>query len=186
MDGEGAFSESADRIEDIVRALCPDEGTCFLVVDFDIVHDGSSELRDAGVRPSTEGLLGQQREESLHEVEPGGVRRREVQNESTILLQETLDGRGLMGRQVVENDVNLEALRHVRIELSEETNDIDRSVLPLGASEDLPRCYIESREQVECPMSNVVCVRRSGRPISIGNIGCARSSATTPDFSSKQ
>src|SRR5215213_11026461 len=65
-------------IEDFVRGLGPLEGLAVLVVRIDVRKDGLAELRDARVRSALERLLGEQPKESLDEVQPRGIGRREM------------------------------------------------------------------------------------------------------------
>ena len=100
-----------------------------------------------------------------------------MKNEASISLQEGLHGRCLVGRQAVEYDVNLQTFRHMPVELLEETYDVDGSMLPLRSGKDFTSSYVERGEQIESAVSDVLWVLRSGLPISIGRIGCARSRA---------
>jgi hypothetical protein len=100
--------------------------------------------------------------------------------------QPALDGRGAVRREIVEHDVDVEAWVDTRFDLPQEADEILGAVLCLAARNDLPGGDIERGEQVQRAMPDVVCVRRSGCPKSIGRIGCARWSAWIWDFSSRE
>ena len=72
-------------VEDLVGGLDPlKEGPAF-VVRLDVGEDRVAQLGDARVGSALERLLGQQSKESLHEVQPRRVGRREVKLETWIV-----------------------------------------------------------------------------------------------------
>ena len=70
MDLLCAEAEAPHLLEDLIGGLRPFEGLALLIVDLDVVEDRLAKLRDAGMRAALEGLLGQQAEEPLDQVQP--------------------------------------------------------------------------------------------------------------------
>ena len=87
-----AKTKAPHLVEDLVGGLRPSEGLALLVVCLDVREDGLAQLRHARVRSPLQGLLGEQSEEALHEVQPRRVRRREVQMEAR-MTEQTSDAR---------------------------------------------------------------------------------------------
>lgn len=102
-----AETESAHLSEDLVSGLGPLEGLSLLIVGVDVGGDRSTKLRNTGVRSSPKGLLGEQAEEALNEIEPRRVCRREVQLETRVSSQPPPDDRRLVGGEVVTVSFNL-------------------------------------------------------------------------------
>jgi len=70
VDLDGSLAEALDRLEDLVGGFGPFEGLAGFVVRLDVGEDGLAESGNAGVRAPLEGVLGEQSEEALDEVEP--------------------------------------------------------------------------------------------------------------------
>lgn len=73
------MTKSCDRGQDIIRGLGPDKRLRLRVGDREVLRDGGFELPRTAMDPTPQLLLRQRSEPSLDEVQPGGVRRREVQ-----------------------------------------------------------------------------------------------------------
>src|SRR3954469_14990166 len=108
MDLLHAKAEASHAVEDLSRGLDPFERGVPLVVRVDIRQDGRAQLRNARVRSAFQGLLGEQAEEALHEVEPRGVGRREMKLHTRMAKQPSLHGRRFVSRQIVEYDMDVQ------------------------------------------------------------------------------
>jgi len=76
-------------------------------------------------------LRGEFCEPSLHKVEPARIGGREVQREAGMANQPSLDRRPLVGRGVVEDEVDIEMCEHRLVDDVEEPTEL-LSTLPRG------------------------------------------------------
>ena len=79
MGGKGALGEARNAAQDLVRGLHPDEGLCVGVGGFGVGLDGVPQLALGAVTASSKLAVGQPSAPALHLVEPGAMRRREVE-----------------------------------------------------------------------------------------------------------
>src|SRR5512145_324089 len=108
------------------------------------------------MRPSAQCMVGEQAEEALDEVQPGCVRWGEVQVKSRMFQEPALDLRRLVRREVVQHDVDVEAFRDVRVDLTEEELELVGSVLWEATSKDFASRSVERGEEVGRAMADVV------------------------------
>ena len=92
--------------------------------------------------------------------------------------------RGSVRREDAEHDVDLSRRLDVSIRSREERPRSPAPDAGVGIGRHLAGRHIERREQIQRAVAQVLCVRRSGWPRSIGRIGGARCSAWICDFSS--
>jgi len=93
VDGvQGAPTKSRDVIKDLVGRLRPPERLRVLIVEREVVEDGRLELGGAAMRPRSDLLLGQEREEALDEVDPGRSRWSETLAGPAVLTGFAADG----------------------------------------------------------------------------------------------
>lgn len=116
MGGDRALTKALDALQDVIGRLGPDERLGILIADLDIASDIAFQLDDALVRGSLDLPLREQREPSLDLVEPGAVRRREVEVEAGVLREPSLDRWCLVSRIVVHHDVDVELLGNLLVE----------------------------------------------------------------------
>jgi len=124
-------------------------------VRFDVREDRGAQLGDAGVGATLERLFGQEAEEALHGVQPRGVGRGEVELDAG-MAEPLTDGRRLVGRQVVQDDVNLESRVHLFLDLAKEDQEVLCAMTLLAARDDLASRHVQGGEQVEHSVTNVV------------------------------
>ena len=79
-----ADAEAAHLLENLVSCFGPLERFASFVVSVDVVADRLAKLRNARVRAALKRVSAQQPEETLDEVQPRGVRRREVENKAWV------------------------------------------------------------------------------------------------------
>lgn len=103
-----------------------------------------------------ERVLGEQTEEPLDEVQPGRVGGREVEVEAWVSSEPAPDRRSSVGREVVEDDVDLEVVFDTAIELAEKVHEVLGAVLSLDLRHDFSGSDVESREETERAVANVV------------------------------
>ena len=93
--------------ENVFGGLAPDERLRLGVVQQQIVVDRVLEVVDAGVATATDALCGDLGEEAFDQVHPGRACRSEMQLEAGMLVQPGLHLGRLVGRIVVENQMNV-------------------------------------------------------------------------------
>src|SRR3984957_3697356 len=76
-------------------------------VGVDVTTEFASQVRDRGENAAGDDLAFNLGEPDLHLVEPRGIRRGEVQLHARMLLKEVSNELGFVGREVVEDDMNL-------------------------------------------------------------------------------
>src|SRR3954466_2556255 len=116
----GAEAESPHFAENLIGGLRPPKRLAVLVVRVDVAEDRLPQLRDARVRASFEGLLGEQPKESLHQIQPRRVRGREMKMDARMPEQPPMHRRRPMGREVVQHDVDLQRGCDAALDLTEE------------------------------------------------------------------
>ena len=80
--------------------------------------DGGFELGDAAEGAAPDGILGDQPEEALHEVEPGGGGGGEVQLEARMLGEPRLHPWMLVGGIVVDDGMQIEPFRRGAVDVA--------------------------------------------------------------------
>jgi hypothetical protein len=138
-----------------------------LVVGLEVEADCILELAGAPVHPSLELLASQFSKPALHLVDPGRVGRREVQVESGMAEQPALRRRRIVGAEVIEDEVDLEISRHLRIDAVEELPELDRTVASMDLADDRPGRNFEcgkerGRAMTQGPLPKPVAVAAAG------------------------
>src|SRR5262245_52064803 len=99
----------ADLGFDVFRCGCPSEGLGVLVPVRDEAMNGALKLPDRVEAPASDGLLGDEAEPALDEIEPRGAGRREVQVETGMLGKPRSNRRVLVRAVVVADEVDVAA-----------------------------------------------------------------------------
>lgn len=99
-------------LQDDFGGFGPHERFGIGVVVQEVVVDRGLQFGNAGEGSAPDTLPRDLREEALHEVHPRGARRREVQLEAGMLGKSAVHLVGLMGRGIIEHDVDVEVLLH--------------------------------------------------------------------------
>ena len=89
-----------------------------------ILESYGVELTYRGVGAAAQFLGGQLGEPAFDEVQPGRAGRGEMQNEAGMVCQPTLYRRCLMGRGVVENQVDVEIGGHFTVDFAQEGQEL--------------------------------------------------------------
>jgi len=99
----------SDRIREDSAArigVGPAEGTCNFGVGANVLADLASQIGDGGEDAASEQIALDFGKPQFHLIQPGRISRREVKVNLGMLGEELLDGLGLVGRQIIEDDVN--------------------------------------------------------------------------------
>ena len=106
------------------RGLAPLEGRGGRIVGLDKGVDGLAQLPDRGEAGAFERAPGENREPDLDLVEPGRMGRRVVQEDPGASVEELLDFGCEVGREVVDDAVQFQTGRRLRVEVGEELDEV--------------------------------------------------------------
>ena len=93
-------TKTAHGFDDLIGGLGPDEGLRILVVLIEIVHNGAYQLPRAAMASATDLFACENREPTLHEIEPRRAGRCKVKMKTGMLDQPPFD-RGCLVRCVI-------------------------------------------------------------------------------------
>ena len=141
--------------DDIGRVLGPDEGSRIGVPVFDVRPDVPYESGDGVEGTSSNGLAGEDTEPGLDHVEPGSALGCEVKREAGVLGKPSLDGRGGVGRGVVQDDVKLSAAVEP-VESAKKTEEVSTVMGLRAMADDFSGGDLESCVEAGDPVSAVV------------------------------
>ena len=108
-----------------------------------ILSDGGDQFGHAREAATTDSLVGDLAEPTLHHVQPGTRSRDEVQLESWMSLEPRFHMRVLVGRVIVHDDVQIEFGRGFDIDLLEETGEL---LMPMARHAVLDHLAVEHAE----------------------------------------
>ena len=133
---ERLLAELRDAGEDFIRIAYPLEWHRVFVVSLQELVDGRFDGTNASMDPSLQLLLGESREEALVLVEPGRVSRSEVQAEARVLCEPACDLLGFVGREVVQDNVDVQIGGDGFIDEPQECDELYGSMAPKALSDD--------------------------------------------------
>ena len=119
-DGRERLPGPVHLLQNLRGRLRPDERPGVLVVGLDVLLQARFEVGDGVEDAAADPLLRQRAEEALDQVQPRGARRDEVEVHTLRAPGPLPDLAVLVGRVVVEDDVDLLVLRHLPLDLAEE------------------------------------------------------------------
>jgi hypothetical protein len=115
----------------------PDEGFWVSVVVFDEVVDGGFQFFGGAVDAAPELTFGEQREPSLDQVEPRSRSGSEVHMEARAFGQPVLNQLRFMGAIIVQDEVNIQLVRHILLDSVEEVAELFGAMPLLVLADDL-------------------------------------------------
>ena len=136
-----------ELVEDDIGGFGPDEGLGVIVVLVDVAVDGGLEIDDGLEGAAADAPAGEDGEEALYGVEPGGGGGREVEGPSRVARQ---PGAGLgmfVGPVVVENDMDDLSGGDLALDRVQEADELLMRMLLHAAAEDHPVEDVEGGEQ---------------------------------------
>jgi hypothetical protein len=113
----------------------------------DVAVDGGFEFRRGAVGTSPESVVGQQGEEPLDLVDPGGRGRRVVDVPARPLGEPVADELRFVARGVVHHHVDVEVGWHSGLDRVEEAAELSRPVPRHALADDGTRLHVERSEQ---------------------------------------
>ena len=117
-------ARTGDFCEDFFRRFGPDEGLGVSIVMVEVLVDGRFELGNGGEDAASDAVLGDQAEEALDLIEPGGRGRGEVQVKARVLGQPCLNVAMLVRSVVVEDEVEIAFLRRLPVDGPQEAQEL--------------------------------------------------------------
>ena len=153
---EGGEAEALDAGQDGVGGFGPDEGSGMSVDALDVGADGGFQRARRAVHAAPELLVGEVGEEPFDLVDPGRRGRGEVHVPARPLGEPPLDRRGLVGRHVVHDDVDVLILGHVGLDGVQEGAELAGAVACEAASDDPAGGGIQGGEQGERAVAGIV------------------------------
>jgi hypothetical protein len=133
--------------EDVGGGLGPHVGLGGCIVLQQVVFDRLFQFGDAGERATANAFVRDPGEEALDEVQPGRRCRDEVHLESRMLGEPRLHRRRLVGRVVVDDQVQLDPLPYCTVDLLEEPDELFSPVARLAFADDDAGLHVKCGEQ---------------------------------------
>lgn len=143
-------------MKDRICRCGPCEGTAVAVVVLDEVVDSCDQVSDASEATSTDRLLGDKSEPTLHLIEPGRVGGSVVDLEAGTFCKPESDPGMLVSGVVVDDQMNIEFFRHGVIDALEELKELLMTMTCLALGQDSAGGDVECGEQGGGAMANVV------------------------------
>lgn len=156
MQVERALCKARDASQELVCRLDPHERLGLEVRPADVRLDRLTKLPLGTVTSAAKLSVGEAREPALDLVQPGGVRRCEVENEAWMPLHEALHAWRLVRGEVVEHDMDAEVRRHLFIDKGKEPDELDAPMAFAQAGKHLASANVQRCEQVERAVPKVV------------------------------
>ena len=156
MDLESAEAEAVDGGKDVVGGFGPAKGLWLGVVGVDVGVDVGFEGLGRSMDAAADLLLGEQREEALDLVDPGGRGRGEVDVPAGALGEPVADEPGLVAAGIVDDEMDVEIGRHVALDGVEEAAELPGAMAGEALADDLADLHVERGEQRERAMPLVV------------------------------
>ncbi len=142
-----SLTKSSDLGEDLVSRFCPDEWFRLPVADGQILPNGGFERQRAAMRAALDLLLGQCGKPALDEIQLEGDGRREMQVKPGMACELSPHPRRLVRAVVVENQVNVEVRRDLRVDRIEKLQELLTAMPPVQLADNPARRDIERGEQ---------------------------------------
>ena len=151
-----------DGGDDFVGIGDPLEGLRLGVVIVEEAVDGGLEVGDGSEDAALEAALGQDGEEALDGVEPGGRGRREVERPARVARQPSPNGGMLVGGVVVDDRVDRLSGRNLALDGVEEADELLMPMALHVAADHGSVEHVHRREQGRRPIALVIVGHGSG------------------------
>ena len=160
---DNPLAVGGEGVQDLVGGLGPDERLGVPVPLVDPLTDIGLQLGDIAVGGPAQLAAGQLGEPALNKIQPGRAGGREVQLEAGMLQQPVLDRRGLVGGVVVQDQVQVQVLRHGGIDELEEPQELLVPVPPVVLGDHRAAGQVVGGEQAGGAVPDVVVRAALGR-----------------------
>src|SRR5262249_20788838 len=139
----GSQTKSGDGGKNLVRRFRPGEGLRMPIAHGEVMFDGRLQFAGAPMRPATDLLLRERGEPALHEIDPGGAGRGEVQMKSWPFGHSAMAQRGLVGLVVVEDQMDVEPAGHRRVDRIEKVPELGGAMAAVTLAEHLAGLHVQ-------------------------------------------
>src|SRR2546426_11969960 len=112
-------------------------------MDLDVANDGGFQFAGAAVDTAPNLFLGQHSEPALHQVDPGGPSRREVEMKARMLSQPAANPRGFVRAVVVQDEVGLKGGGHRHLDLIQELAELNGPMATMALPQDGAALHIQ-------------------------------------------
>ena len=140
----------------------PNERLGVGIVVLQVGFDCGLEFGDTMENATADGVAGDQAEEALDLIDPGGRCGREVEMEAGVVLEPSLDLGVLVRCVVVDDEMQIEQFWGVAVDGAQEAQEFLMAMAAHAFADDLARGDIERREQSRGSMALVVVGHRAG------------------------
>src|SRR5215813_151799 len=130
------MTKACDARQDLVCRLLLEKKIRPLIGEVEVAADGRLELASAAVDTPPQLLLSQRGEPALHEIHPGPTGRREVDVKPRMPEHPAMNHRRLVRARVVDDQMDVEILRHCAVEGHQEVPKLPRAVALMKFSDD--------------------------------------------------
>ena len=137
-----------------------------------VVFNGRFQFSDAGERATANAFVCDLSKEALDQVQPERRSWDEAHLESHMLGEPRLHSSRLVGRAVVNDQVQRDPLSCFTVEVLEELNELFRQVAQLTFADDDAGLQVECGEQLRRAVTLIIMHRVGGPAIFIGKPGC--------------
>ena len=135
--------------------VTPSERDRRFVVVADITHDFSGKIRPGFEDAASNDVALDLREPDFDLIEPRRVSGRKVKTDARVLAQESFDGFGFVGREIVGNDVDLSPRFHTGNHLLQKDDELGAGMAVGGLAQDLSAGGVEGRIERKGPVAEV-------------------------------
>jgi len=156
------------------------------VVVSDVSSNLAREVRNGREDSTCDDIALDLGEPQFNLVEPGRVRRREVNVDLGTVIEEVADALGLMGREIVDDDVDLAPRRLAGDDVTKNRDELCGRVASGGLTEHLSALGVEGRIEGQRVVAEVLEPVALARPGEKGRTESSRSRAWIAVFSSTQ
>lgn len=145
------MTKSSHACQNLIGGFRPHEGRRLFVRMGDVGPAGVPECRRAAMYPAPQLFLGEQSKPALHQIQPGGAGRREVDMEARALEQPPSDAGRLMRPIVVEDEMHVQLRRDCRLNRVEERAEFTAALPLVQLPDHLARLHVQRCKQRGVP-----------------------------------
>src|SRR6056297_84407 len=151
--------------DDVFGGLAPDEGLRPGVVLQEVVVDRALEIVDAGIAAASDAFDSDLCKEALDEVHPGRAGGREMQLEAGMFLEPGPHLGRLVGRVVVEDEMDVARLSDSAVDAAQECEELPGTVARHAVADDEARLHVERGEKRSGAVALVIVGHAGGAPL---------------------
>jgi hypothetical protein len=142
-----SLTKSGHAVQDFVSSLMPDKRFRCVVGHGQTLPNGGNQFARAAMDAAADLFVRQFDTPALDEMQPRGTRRCEVHVVAGALRQPPTDGRGLVRRIIVENQMHVQVTRDGAVDRVEEPAKLDSPMPGVALADDRPGLGIERGEE---------------------------------------